>query len=99
MLGIVRIARGCGIEAATILEHAVDCDTGEIDWEAPWNRNKVPELHRVDVTAHAVTVALLNEDYQMTDLRRDLKDLKAIMKLRWHQLDPIRSAVSLKEDR
>lgn len=83
MLGVVRIARGVGLKAADILEHAVDCDSGRIDWSAGWNgKNLITKLEAIGVTTDSVDLALANDSYGMSDMRRDLNDLKAIIKER-----------------
>lgn len=85
MLGIVRIARSLGLRSAAILEHEVSTD-------APLGRPTVPnagrnpdilaKLEAIGVDYDSVDIALANESYTMTDLRRDLNDLKKIIKMR-----------------
>jgi len=84
MLGIVRIARSCGIDVAQALEHDVDCEDGRIDWNgsegytgAYWDQKRVTMAAMDHV---AIDAALDDESYTMTDLRRDLKDLKEIIR-------------------
>jgi hypothetical protein len=82
MLGIIRIARVCGLEIAAILEHAVDCETGKIDWTASWNQDRKAaiEAHPLHLTTAVIDAALAVQDYGYRDMLRDLRELKAAVK-------------------
>lgn len=87
MLGIVRIARALGIEAARRLEHAPDCETGRIDWSYDFNQKHATEvaellgLNSIEVK-NRVDDALADESYTMAHLLVDLRDLKQIVRTR-----------------
>lgn len=85
MLAIVRIARALGLDVAAQLEHAPDCVDGRIDWSASWNQDRAVKIAEVlgiypIEVKNRVDIALADESYTMTDLRRDLNDLKTIVK-------------------
>lgn len=77
MLSVVRIARACGLEVAAALEHAPGCADGRIDWSREWNKSRA-----VGVTAAQVDAAIADETYGMSDMLKDLRELKAIIKVR-----------------
>lgn len=76
MLGLVRIARALGIEAARDFEFLVGCD-GQLQDSKDANALVGPggKYNPVDVLG-----ALACTDYTLRDLRRDLNDLKVIIK-------------------
>ena len=87
MLGIVRIARALGMKAAKRHEHDVDTD-GKLD---AYHHNDTPgggstywtnKRNRIEETGAAkLKAALADESYTMKDLKRDLLDLRKIIKI------------------
>jgi hypothetical protein len=78
MLGIVRIARAHGLMAADALEHAVSCEDGLLE-DSKYTQAK---LDAAGITYEQAMRALFDKSYTMSDLRSDLNDLKAIIKVR-----------------
>lgn len=81
MLGIIRIARHLGIEAASELEHCVECETPTINWDAEWNKKHVEAIARMGISKADVDEALANESYTMEHMLVDLRDLKKTIRI------------------
>lgn len=78
MLGIVRIARRLGLDAAKDFEFKVDCDGQLVD-----NKDVAALVGPGGKYSLTEVLAALNDDsYKMRDLRRDLNDLKQIVRMR-----------------
>ncbi len=90
MLATVRIARKFGIGIAEILEHASTCE-GTVERET-WNADafKSAANHADDGSSNwsldyfmqLLDEAVADQTYTMSDMRRDLNDLKAIVRER-----------------
>lgn len=77
MLGLVRIARAHGIGAASALEFAVACEDGMLEDSV----YTAPKLKAAGITYEQAMHALADTSYTMSLLRRDLNDLKAIVRI------------------
>jgi len=80
MLGIIRIARRFGIETASLFEHSVECDAS---FEVPtYEGERYDEIRaRVyDLGLENIQAALADESYTFDAMKRDLVDLKTIVK-------------------
>lgn len=86
MLGIVRIARAHGIEAASALEHGIACEDGMLV-DSPRTALK---LEAAGVTYEQAMKALADTSYGMRELRADLNDLKAIFKMFSFRADEVK---------
>jgi hypothetical protein len=82
MLSIVRIARAHGLQVADILEHAPSCEDGRIDWSSDYMQRQVQAIGGLGVTTDMVDAAIADKTYGLKDLTRDLRALKAIVKVR-----------------
>lgn len=94
MLAIVRIARhvqpstgnvkslkpAARLAIAALLEHAPETEDGRIDWRLDWNKERAQAIAVYGVTAADVDKALADESYGLKDLRKDLSDLKTIVR-------------------
>ncbi len=82
MLGIVRIARALGMKAAKRHEHDVDTN-GKLYAATGTGDYYIKMRERIEATGHnALVNALADESYTMNDLKRDLRDLRKIIKIR-----------------
>ena len=88
MLGIVRIARALGMKAAKLHKHDVDTD-GKLsayhhnDTFGGHSTYWTDKRNRIEETgADKLKAALADESYTMNDLKRDLRDLRKIIKIR-----------------
>lgn len=85
MLATVRIARALGLKAAECLEHVAECD-GTIDWTREWHMGAVNAaaevlgINSIEVR-NRVDAAIADQSYGMADLKRDLADLKKIVRV------------------
>ena len=82
MLSIVRIARAFGIEVASILEHAPETATGNINWDQPWMTKYIERIQALGIEPAMVDLAIASDTYDHKDMMRDLRDLKVIIKQR-----------------
>jgi hypothetical protein len=85
MLATVRIARRFGIEVAAILEHVCSC-AGTVKRET-WNEDTFKKAAKLtgmmgDTFFMELESAVADKTYTMKNLKADLKDLKAIIKIR-----------------
>jgi hypothetical protein len=86
MLATVRIARRFGIEVASLLEHVASCEgTVDTHWET-YHKTEFEKAAKIAGFSTEAFVASLLEavadtSYTMKDLKVDLKDLKAIIKM------------------
>lgn len=85
MLATVRIARRFGLEVASVLEHAANCDG--LVARASYNEDdfkKAAELAGLstDALVAEVQAAVADKAYTMKHLKADLRELKATIKLR-----------------
>lgn len=79
MLGTIRIARRCGLAVADALQHYIRTDDGLINWDninyEHMHEDIVEEMDRFEVMT-----ALADQSYTMADMKKDLIDLKSIIK-------------------
>jgi len=83
MLGAVRLTRALGIEVAKAHEYDIDLDGGLQDtsgFAGPYWEERRTKMAATGTDK--LKAALADESYTMKDLRKDLNDLKQIMKVR-----------------
>jgi hypothetical protein len=76
MLATARVARALGIDVAGKLQHHLSCEDGMPEDSAHTAR----ALGEAGVTLEAVMRACADQSYGMADMKRDLADLKGIVK-------------------
>lgn len=81
MIGYARIAKHLGLPVAMALTHAVDQDI-KINWTLAWNKDRAAALVVLGATTESVDAALADTSYGMKELRVDLRELNAVVKVR-----------------
>jgi hypothetical protein len=80
MIGYARIAKNLSLPVAKALTHAVS-DDFTIDWSASWNKDREAAVVALGYTAGSVDRALGDSTYGMKELRADLRELNAAVKI------------------